>query len=565
MRKLTSALMCAALVLAACGSDDDVTVPDPTRADDPRSILEVDLGRGGSLVTGAGFTVVVDDQDFTGPGSVSVEPTNVEPPDGVGGLAGFLAAGDPVELALDGDVDGPVTLELSAEIPQGALGVILRHDAELGWYPIGTAGQNGTVTAERTSFSPVVAGWFLNVADAVSGVTRELLGKRHDPPPCEAPAPSWFGVDPPAIDVVHACQTSNTDPATGIERGEIQIVNNRGFVLEVQVPPGAAYAFVDGQPEPVRIVGRAFTGRDSVLLAPGQFMSVGFERPEDGAFIPLRVDLSLQAAAMSLILELAGGLDGPVGALFLLADCGIAPEPLDVSVGVDGLSDGLSTFISCFSAMASDPGRVAIIANESIAAIAGVSPVQAASDVGLAKQIDRLAGGLRKAAAALAVVDIGATLIDVAADLYRNSEAGDFNALSPGISFRAQSPQPPAPAPRVPGCPNPTGRVEDAEQMLRCFAAAWEAGNQQILDNLVSPDARAELESLEGGSFLVPDVFPASCLQGSSGAGGCDLLYVDEGQTECCARIYFFSYVVEGEGDFYGSTIVEITFAGDAG
>jgi hypothetical protein len=185
------------------------------------------------------------------------------------------------------------------------LPVLLRHDPVEGWYPIGTGTLSESVAAgERTMLSPVSRGWAWveKQAGGFSDGAQELLGKRADPTLCSG-QPDWAEWTPPSQDLGATCATTNTND--GIERAEIQLVNNRGFIVEVLAPESAAYVWVDGQPELARTAVRLFTARDSVLLLPGQRMSVGFDQPKIDAFVTVPVRRSRRRAR-----RLGGPLSG---------------------------------------------------------------------------------------------------------------------------------------------------------------------------------------------------------------------------------------------------------------
>lgn len=442
-RTALAGLVCGAVLAAACssGSDDG-----PEAEAEAEQTAAVDATSDLTFAVADDVRLVIQPGDFAAAGTVAVTDTDEDGPD----VDWFDAAADPVELKVDGQVAAPLTLTFDGTGgPDGKVPVILRFDATEGWYPIAVAGDDGIATAERTSFSPLSWGWakLQTISDAVADGTRKLLGDRHDPPDCSAGPPSWFSVDPPAVDVVHACATANPDPAGGPDRGEAQIVNNRGVILEVQVPVGAAYAWVEGQPDLIREAVRHFTAQDSVLLAPGERMTVGFTQPATSAYMPLRIDYSGSAAAATAILEAVGDTSAYAAVYKGLAECGAAPEPLDVRLGVDDLNSLVSTAIACFANLASDPQAAATLAAEAVAATNGTTTSVAISDRQLASKVDVIAGKLRFAARALIVVTVGSKVIDAVSDLYLNTDLGDVNSLSPILTLRKPEAPPTPPGP----------------------------------------------------------------------------------------------------------------------
>ncbi|MGQ0832279.1 MAG: hypothetical protein ACT4OV_11425, partial [Microthrixaceae bacterium] len=362
-RRVLTGLACATALAAACSSGGDT---------DSRSPLEVDVTSELTFRVADDVSLFVQPGDFVSVGTIAAVDTDVEHPD----LDWFDSAGGPVDLVIDGEVASPLTLTFDGSSgPEGSIPVILRYDKAEGWYPIGVAGDDGLAAVERETFSPLSWGWarLQDLSETISGSARNLLGDRHDPPHCSAGPPSWFAVDAPAIDVVHVCATANIDSDDGSDRGEARVVNNRGVILEVQVPAGADYAWVDGQPDSIRAATRAFTARDSILLAPGQLMTVGFAQPVKSAYTPLRVDHSGSAVAATVLLEVIGDTGAYAAVYQALARCGAAPEPLDVRLRGDDLGDVVSIGLACFTNLASDPQSATTLAAEAVAAMNGVT------------------------------------------------------------------------------------------------------------------------------------------------------------------------------------------------
>ena len=88
----------------------------------------------------------------------------------------------------------------------------------------------------------------------------------------------------------------------GSTRAELKVKNNRGFVRQITIPSGAAYADVEDQPEPVRTLVRTVAGgQDLVLLPPGDELRVGFAQP---AKVDHNVELAPSVSALALAREL---------------------------------------------------------------------------------------------------------------------------------------------------------------------------------------------------------------------------------------------------------------------
>lgn len=433
------------LIVTGCSSSDDSR---PEDAGSHVPIFDVDASTAARLELADGLALEVEPGDFSGAGRVEAIVADVEAPE----VAGFVPFADPIELVVDGVVESDLSLTMTAVVPDEGVGIIFRHDDAEGWYPIAVADDTGYVSVDRRSFSPLSWGWIKvqDLSASVSNSTRQLLGKRHSPPDCPEAPPDWFAVDVPAVDVVAVCATTNADPDGNSARGEVRVVNNRGVVLEVQIPSGVAYAFVDGQPEVIREATREFTGRDSVLLAPGQLMTIGFTQPDVGSYLPLRVDYTPEAAIASVLLELVGTANGYAAIYVALAQCGLAPSPLDVRLDVPDLQGIAQSALACFSSIASDQQAAGTLAAETVALLNGVDTTVAISDQAMAQTVDKLAGNLRKAARAVAVISVGSDLIDATSDLYLNKELGDFNSLSPGITRRPRQVLPAVPPETAP-------------------------------------------------------------------------------------------------------------------
>lgn len=421
-----------------------VAVPACSRGGKSSGSVSVDASaRSGSVVLRPGFVLSWKDGVFTAPGKVagaSVEAP-APPPDW------FVPDGKPVDVTVDGPRTGLLDVTWR---PPGAppspdvVPVVLRwNDPSRSWEPIAIGDVAGGATGSSGSFSPHWPGWASpkKLADAVSGAVRDLLGKRTDPPGCSG-GPSWAELSPPGIDVVLTCLTTNR-ASDGTERAEVQLRNNRGYMLEVVVPAGVAYAFVDGQPELIRAAARAFTGRDSVLLSPGQLMTIGFTQPDIGA--PVRIDAAptVNALAAYVITKTVDETDGVLAVIKTLADCALGTSlPFDLTPSIDSVAGVVRAGIGCFTKLLSDPFKAEQVALAVVGAQAGVDATTAASDLSLATKAAGLASKIRLVAVAIKAIDVGADLIDLAADNYVNSTAGDYTGMSTQLSLHGKGPEP---------------------------------------------------------------------------------------------------------------------------
>lgn len=227
-------------------------------------------------------------------------------------------------------------------------------------------------------------------------------------------------------------------------------------MIEVVVPDGVAYAFVEGQPEPVRAAVRAVTGRDSALLRPGGFMTVGFTQPDQNQVVPIIVTISPVGVLVTLLEEIAGNSDSLFGVLATLGHCTAAPVPgpLDIAPTVGSLIDSARALLACAQDLLTDPEAVATLATEHIAGITGRSTVQVLANPATAARVDRLAGTLRLLGAAIATVAIGSDIIDTVADLYAQTATSGINSMSPLLGLR--------------------GRTQGSAAMAPCTEAAFE-------------------------------------------------------------------------------------------
>src|SRR5205809_277258 len=96
-------------------------------------------------------------------------------------------------------------------------------------------------------------------------------------------APAWARVSKQTGEV-HTCLVPNKDAASHTVRAEVQIKSNRGTALEVDIPPGAAYTWVQDQPWAVRSrVWARLIHQDPNLMAllpAGATLTAGYLRPD---------------------------------------------------------------------------------------------------------------------------------------------------------------------------------------------------------------------------------------------------------------------------------------------
>lgn len=420
MRRRTVILLVTVTALVGCTG----------RTETDGDITRVDQTTSTQVTVTDGVTLNVQPGDFTTDATITVSRSTTDPVD----VPWFTPAGPPVDIDISTTPAAPLELNFDAEPPSpDAIAVVWRHDPDEGWYPIATAdGPGQPVTTSRDLFSPHLFGWFRPVVDWVADGVRHLLGDRSDPLACSGP-PQWAELTPPSQDLVHTCATTGTDDQ-GNEVVEVQLRNNRGIYLEVVVPPGARYAWVEHQPDPVRAAVRSLTGRDSILLAPGQRMTVGIPRPELGQVIQVDVDMSSVGIVATLITEHIGQEASTVyAALVALRDC-TGVSSVTAASGPEALVAAAQNLLACAEDVLTAQGS-ATIAAEWVAAENGVSTTSAIADRALAVKVDKLAGTLAHLGTALTALTLGSNVIDIVADTIISAEVGGVDSLSPTLAL----------------------------------------------------------------------------------------------------------------------------------
>lgn len=102
----------------------------------------------------------------------------------------------------------------------------------------------------------------------------------------------------------------------------------------------------------------------------------------------------------------------------------------------------------------------------------------------------------------------------------------------------------------------------DPEAFLNQFAEAWGAQDTTRMRQFATGEVVKVLsETGRGEANVVWD--DVSCSMGSSGEGGCQVLFMPEKQTQCCAQIWELYY--HEEPPTFRIRIFRVEFAGDAG
>jgi len=184
-----------------------------------------------------------------------------------------------------------LTLEFHSRraTPPGKVPVVL-HKNHAGEYDIESPASRGnTFSIATNSFSPRVFG-FIDIQDLAGKIVDFIeqdiasgIAGRTSPLTCSG-GPKWLDFDRGYSSLVHVCATG----ASG-GRGEIQIKSNRGVSLQLSLPSGADYVWVENQPWEMRKVVGSALGIDpnrTVILPAGARMTVGLKQPQDsGSFI----------------------------------------------------------------------------------------------------------------------------------------------------------------------------------------------------------------------------------------------------------------------------------------
>lgn len=245
-----------------------------------------------------------------------------------------------------------ITFADARKPPAGTIPVVahLRADGVWDLTPVKSA-KAGRMTVTTAAFSPHVPA-YLNPRRWVQWLgsrLASLVGGRTAPINCPGGAPRWASVLK-QTDEAHTCLISNPSAADHSVRAELQVKSNRGTALEVDVPSGADYTWVEGEPWAIRQqVWRHLIHQDPnamVLLPPGGTMTAGYRQPIGDEQLPFHVQPSYWSMAYSLIGDVVDALTGSSAAsagtvttvLYLVSKCSSA-----IDYGSLTVSNPLST------------------------------------------------------------------------------------------------------------------------------------------------------------------------------------------------------------------------------
>jgi hypothetical protein len=274
-------------------------------------------------------------------------------------------AGAGVHLNFTGvTVSGPVTLSFPAAPAQNiqaqAVLVHLTDDGREELLPATYA--NNTISGTTSSFSSIIPAW-LNPADWVKSLWGALYHGatgRSANFSCTGRAPEWGTVIAPALDLVHVCAINNPAP-NGAARYEVQIKSNRGTYLNVNVPDGTDYVWVEDEPDLLRkalLIGGDW--RHNIVLRPDATMTIGYSRPPTNGNYTLEVGFNNWTMADTIVLRLLDVAAGAAGEKwagawvgFFLAECGAGLDLGGANIGQTSMFE----FFKCVMLKMFDSGN----------------------------------------------------------------------------------------------------------------------------------------------------------------------------------------------------------------
>jgi hypothetical protein len=279
---------------------------------------------------------------FRGHGTVTVAPVHVPLPYG-GSLA---AAGTGIDVRFSGvTLSRPLTITFDVTGRPGRRDVpVVAHRLPDGRWSLAVAGVHaGRMTVRAQTFSAHMPAW-LNPGAWMGWLGNRLaslVGGRTPPINCPGGGPAWASVSK-QTDEAHSCLIPNVDQASHATRAEVQIKSNRGVALEVDIPPGADYTWVQDQPWAVRaaVWGHVIHQDPSVmaLLPAGATLTAGYRQPAADEDLSFQVNVSYWSMAYSLIgdavdvLSSLGADATSMATLYLVTKCSGAVDYGSLSV-----------------------------------------------------------------------------------------------------------------------------------------------------------------------------------------------------------------------------------------
>lgn len=252
---------------------------------------------------------------FRGTGTVTATPVHLGLPFG----NGLSAAGTGIDVTFAGvTLARPLALVFKSTGKPGPddVPVVAHRRADGSWDLAPANGATaGRMQVSTKAFSPHIPAW-LHPSEWLTWLGNRmasLIGGRTAPISCPRGGPTWATVVKHS-DAVHTCLIPNTDPVSHAVRAEVQLKSNRGTALEVDMPPGAAYTWVDGQPWGIRQpVWAHLIHQDPNLMAllpAGATMTAGYLRPGGDEDLNFQVSVTGWSLAYTLFGDIIDGLTG---------------------------------------------------------------------------------------------------------------------------------------------------------------------------------------------------------------------------------------------------------------
>ena len=239
---------------------------------------------------------------LSGGAEVAVAP--VRPPSPPGSIedvpVGPVADGVEVHVR-SGQLLGPLTVRFPAAKAAPDESVVAVHRADDGtWSLLGATIDGGDLVVSTASFS-IVSWTTAKLLKPVGDFMAEKLAGRTDPPDCSGP-PSWASVNGSPSGSTHACVRAGKPLADGTPVVELEVKSNRGTYQWVHLPSTLKreYVWIEDQNDYVRAAIRKVFGRgETVLLGPGQRMTIGYRQPVAPTQLALRTYADTAAGVMS--------------------------------------------------------------------------------------------------------------------------------------------------------------------------------------------------------------------------------------------------------------------------
>lgn len=248
-----------------------------------RTVTATAVHDGSFMLRLPGGTVIAGQSGSVRGGTVvTARSERVAAPSSIGGVA-VASNGPGVTVTVtDGSLKRPVMLRFAApSVPAGSSVFAVHRDDAGRWTLLPSKySANGSLSLETARFSIVT--WVVGkILEPVGNFMAAKLAGRSSPPVCSG-APSWASVDPSPSGSTHACVRGGQPRSNGAAIAELEIKSNRGTYQWVQLPADLTpdYVWVEDQNDLARsLIRNAFGRGESVLIAPGGRMTIGYEQP----------------------------------------------------------------------------------------------------------------------------------------------------------------------------------------------------------------------------------------------------------------------------------------------